>query len=515
LTQVAVMDVDSGDWTVLTKNRSRGYVTELNWSPDGSQVYFDRDLSLPNGIYTVSRFGGNERLILEDAIGPEVLPDGSLLVVRTNKDRTYQLHRFWPENGRLEPLDAFFSAEMDLCPSVRVFHDGKEAVFLAKTHEQNMADPLPHLYILDLASGKTRRLAPELVLRPPSSLGLFPIAVARDDQSVLVDLKAGDLHRIISIPRNGSGPVRTLLSLTLSPWFMDVDKDGNLYLEQADRPIEVLRSAASGGTPELLAGSEAAYHGELVTLQLPDGRVVLNSEVAGRSRLLAARPGGEATPLIETKEETSGPACQLGEGEVAFLLGPLGRAVVAVASLADGRILRRLSEIPGGEVTDLAASHEGKTLYYVASRAVWAIPVTGGQPRRIGPGDEVAADPNGKDLIVQLVEKEGIRLVRVAVSDGAEQPIPFQGPLRLAPVPIGPNAIGKDGRVVLSVAMADSWFYGIGILDPRRGKLGRVPVNFTGDLLAPAWLDDGRILTSGWPLKATLWRFHPAAGGKE
>jgi len=515
LTQVAVMDADSGDWTVLTKNRSRGYVTELNWSPDGSEIYFDRDLSLPNGIYAVSRFGGNERLVLEDAIGPEVLPDGSLLVVRINKDRTYQLHHFWPESGRLEALDAFFSAEMDLCPSVRVFHDGKEAVFLAKTHEQNTADPLPHLYIIDLTSGKTRRLAPELDLHPPSSLGLFPIAVAQDDQSVLVDLKAGDLHRVISIPRNGAGPVRTLLSLTLSPWFMDVDKDGNLYLEQADRPIEVLRSAASGGTPELLAGSEAAYHGELVTLQLPDGRVVLNSEVAGRSRLLAARPGGEATPLIETKEETSGPACQVGEGEVAFLLGPVGRAVVAVASIADGRILRRLSEIPAGEVTDLAASPDGKTLYYVASRTVWAMPVTGGQPRRIGPGDEVTANPDGKDLIVQLIEKEGIRLARVAVSGGAEQPIPFQGPLRLAPVPIGPNAIAKDGRVLLSIAQADSWFYGIGILDPRSGKLARVPLNFTGDLLVPAWLGDGRILTSGWPLKATLWRFHPAAGGKE
>jgi hypothetical protein len=170
LTQVAVMDADSGDWTVLTKNRSRGYVAELNWSPDGSEIYFDRELSVPNGIYTVSRFGGNERLVLEDAMGPEVLPDGSLLVVRVNKDRTYQLHRFWPESGRLEPLDAFFAADMDLCPPVRAFHDGKEAVFFARTREQNTADALPHLYVLDLTLGKTRRLAPELDLRLPSSL---------------------------------------------------------------------------------------------------------------------------------------------------------------------------------------------------------------------------------------------------------------------------------------------------------------------------------------------------------
>jgi hypothetical protein len=116
---------------------------------------------------------------------------------------------------------------------------------------------------------------------------------------------------------------------------------------------------------------------------------------------------------------------------------------------------------------------------------------------------------------VQLNEKEGIRLSRVPVSGGTAQPIPFQSALLLTPVAIGPTAIAKDGRVVLSVTTPDSWFYGEGVLDPRSGKLDRIPMNFTGDLLAPGWLDDGRVLTSGWPLKATLWRFRPAAIGKE
>jgi len=513
--QVAVMDTDSGDWSVLTKNRSRGYVTELNWSPDGSEIYFDRELSVPRGIYTVSRFGGDEHLVLEDAIGPEVLPDGSLLVVRVNKDRDFQLHRFWPESGRLEALDALFSASSDLCPPVRVFHDGKDAVFFAKAQEQDKTDPSPHLYIMNINSGKLRRLAPELDVRPASSLGLLPLAMPPDDQSVLVDLKAGDLHRVISIPRDGIGHVRTLLTLTLPPWFMDVDREGNLYLDQGDRPIEVLRFSVSGGTPEMLAGPKSASTGQFETFQLPDGRVVLASVVAGRSRLVAARPGGEAVPFVETKEETSLPACRVGEGEFAFLLGPPDRAVVAVASLADGRIVRRLDGVPGNKVTDLAASPDGKTLYYVASGTVWAVSTSGGQPRRIAPGDAVAADPNGRDLIVQLNETEGIRLLRVAVSGGAEQPIPFQSALRLAPVELSPNAIGKDGRVVHSVAMADSWFYGTGILDPRSGKLERVPSSFAGDLLGPGWQDDGRILSSGWPLKATLWRFRPAASEKK
>jgi len=236
LMQVAVMDTDSADWTVLTKDRSRGYVTELNWAPNGSEIYFDRDLTVPRGIYTISRFGGDEHLVLEDAIGPQVLPDGSLLVARVNKDRNFQLYRFWPESGRLEALDAYFREALDLAPPVRAFRDGKDAVFFARTLEQDKADPSDHLYIIDLTSGKTRRLAPELDLQLPSTISFFPLAVAPDDQSVLVDLRAGDVHHLISIPRNGNGPTRTSLSLTLSPWFLDLDKDGNLYLDQSERP---------------------------------------------------------------------------------------------------------------------------------------------------------------------------------------------------------------------------------------------------------------------------------------
>jgi len=509
LTQVAVMDTESGDWTVLTKDRSRGYVTELNWSTDGTEIYFDRELSAPRGIYSVSRFGGEERLILEDAVGPEVLPDGSLLVVRVNENRDFQLNRFWPEGGRLSPLNAIISSS-DLCPPVRAFRDGKEAVFFGRTLDQVKTDLVSHLYAMDLTSGKARRLASELDL-VPSALGFFPLAVPMGDQSVLIDSREGDLHRIVEVPRSGSGPVHTLLSLTAPPLFMDVGKDGSLFLDQTVRPSEVLRFSAQGGTPEVLAGAETPYSGGYSTFQVADGRVLINSTVAGRSRLLLAKPGGDVAPFIATKEETSVPACPVGQGDVAFLLGPHDNAVVAVASISDGRIIRRLQGVQGSEVRGLVASRDGTTLYYVASRTVWAIPSSDGQPRRIGPGDGVALDPNGKDLIVRLFEKKGVRLVRVPASGGTEEPIPFQSALRLAPVDMGLDAIGKDGRALVSITTPDSWFYGAGVLDLRSGKLDRIPLNFTGDVLGLGWQSDGRILSTGWPLKAKLWRFRPVA----
>ena len=58
-----------------------------------------------------------------------------------------------------------------------------------------------------------------------------------------------------------------------------------------------------------------------------------------------------------------------------------GRFEDDVKRWADGRIVRRLKGVEGSEVGDLAASPDGKTLYYVASRSVWAIPATDGQPR--------------------------------------------------------------------------------------------------------------------------------------
>ncbi len=512
LTQVAVMDTDSGDWTVLTKDRTLGYVTELNWSNDGSQIYFDRDFSVPAGVYAVSRFGGDERLVLENAFGPEVLPDGSLLVTRVNQEDKWELYHFWPDSGRLEALDAYIGTDLDLCPPVRAFRDGKQVVFYGRTKEQPETDPSLHLYILDLASGKARRLTPYLDIHPAAGVNLLPIAVSSNDQAVLIDLKVGDLNRITSIPRNGKGPVRTLLTLTLPVWFMDVGKDGELYLDQVDRPEESVRFAASGGTVESLAGSQSPSYSVPETFQLPDGRVVFNSLIGGQSRLVVAKPAGETAPFIQTNEETSFPGCLVGKTEIAFVLGPPNRAVVALASIADGRIVRRLSGIPAapGIGPHLAASPDGKTLYYAASGTVWAVPAEGGPAHRIGPGDSVAPEPDGKSLIVGVMGKEGGQLFRVSASGGKEQPIPFQSAMRVAPIDLlSPNAVAKDGRVLVSVASPDAWFYGAGFVDPRTGRLARIPLDFTGDLLAPGWLPDGRVLSTAWPLKTTIWRFRP------
>ena len=77
------------------------------WAPDGSKIYFDRMWGHPLGIYSVPPLGGEPRMLLDEAFGPEPLPDGSLIVVKLTDQGDNQLFHFWPESGKLDALPAF------------------------------------------------------------------------------------------------------------------------------------------------------------------------------------------------------------------------------------------------------------------------------------------------------------------------------------------------------------------------------------------------------------------------
>ena len=102
--QISVMKPGTGVWTQLTHDRTQGLAYNAAWSPDGSLIYYDRYTDAPTGVFSVPALGGEERLVIENAVAPAALADGSLLFARQNADRVYQLHRFWPESGKLEPL---------------------------------------------------------------------------------------------------------------------------------------------------------------------------------------------------------------------------------------------------------------------------------------------------------------------------------------------------------------------------------------------------------------------------
>jgi eukaryotic-like serine/threonine-protein kinase len=497
LTQVAVMKPESGDWMVLTRDRQRGQVMEISWTRDGTRLYFDRNADVPKGIFSIGVLGGEERLVLEDAALPEVLPDRSLLVAKINSARQLQLHRFWPETGRLQALPVELRSISG--SPVRAFPDGKEVVFLGRPLAESQDY---HLYALDLASGRTRRLAPGLSL--PLVNNLFPLAVTPDGRWVLINLPSANLHRIVAIPRDGGASVRPMLTLTLIPWYLDAGPDGSLYFEQIDQLFDVLRFPVSGGDPERIASSGGFRFGSIT--ELPGGRVLVPAVLAGRPRLMVAQAGREPVPLIDTVEENAAPTTMVDQGHVAFLAGRPPDRVIAIASVNDGRIVRRL-KAPQEEIESLVSSPDGKTIYYSASKMIWSIPAEGGEPRKVVEGDSVVMAPDGRELIVKLHEKQGSRLVRVPVSGGAGKEIPFHGNLTLTANPLGPNAIGRDGRILVQVASLDSWYWRAALLHPSSGQVTRIPVNFDGDLFFSGWSSDGRVVALGIGIKGGVWRF--------
>jgi hypothetical protein len=193
LSQIAVMKPESGNWSILTRDRNHGPIGNHSWSTDGTLIYYDRYTDAPHGIFSVPVLGGDERLVVENALSPEPLPDGGLLIVKLNGEREFHLQRFWPGTGRVQPLPIRVSQNFYLNATARADSDGKTAVAWGEPLGQ-MASA-PGFYAIDLSSGSIRRLN-SLGLNGADGLG-FTVAIIKVQES-------SQLHRF-NVPLDG-GP---------------------------------------------------------------------------------------------------------------------------------------------------------------------------------------------------------------------------------------------------------------------------------------------------------------------
>jgi hypothetical protein len=505
MTQVAVMTPDSGSWVVLTKDRTRGYISTLDWSGDGTHIYYTRLDSRLRGIYSVPAIGGEERLLLEDAGAAQPLPDGSLLVARATELEP-QLYRYWPRDGRLQAFPVFL-AWGDQVP-LRVVPDGSRAVFLGFLESQPPADisrSRYRLYTLEISTGQITHIPWNV----EAADNYWPLAVMPDGESVVLSDPNGDLTRIVAISLRPPFQAKPLIDLQQQVQGMDVGPDGSIYVDQINRPVEVLRFSDLGRNVERIG----AFPNITMTLvdpavHLPDGRTLGTGVISGRHRLLVTAPGKEAVPFIQTDEETSWPAVLLGNDRLAFVLGSGGERRFGIASIENGRILGSIPGIKASTVYTVA-SYDGETLYFGDGLKIWSAPVAGGTPRLITDGVGVAAFPDGKHLVVVTIEKDGITFKKVSVETGETQPLVPRHPVRFSPVPIlGARPIAPDGRMLV-LLLVDSWFWKPGIFDTRNGTVREIPVPFTGDMFLPSWTDDGRIVVAAYSLQTSLWRYKP------
>jgi len=287
--------------------------------------------------------------------------------------------------------------------------------------------------------------------------------------------------------------------------------DGSIYVDQVSRPEYVVRFAEQDGRLEkiaLLPSFGPAYlsdEDEIFAI-LPDGRAVATVPTNGRPHLVAMEAGHDPVSLVNTIEETRSPATAVGKSQIAFLIGNRPHRTIALADTANGRITRRIP-FDKGPIHSLAASPDGRVLYCSAGGNVWSIPLVRGEPKSLRAGDHVAADPAGKYLVIDVVESPVIRLIRFPLDGSPEQEIRINGPLRPANL-IGPNAIGKDGRLVMALGSA-YWYWPAGVLDPTTGHFTRVPADRLLDYHVLGWTPDGKIMGVGLDLSSRMWKFTP------
>ena len=504
--QVAVMTPDSGSWVVLTKDRTRGFVSTLDWSADGTHIYFTRFDNRLRGIFSVPAIGGEERLVLEEAGAAQPLPDGSMLVA-LNGDFGPQLHRYWPRDGRLQafPVNLAWGDQLPL----RVLPGGTHAVFFGFPASEPSTDTAVryHLYVMEIATGQMSRIPWSGQVE---SANYWPLAVMPDGESVLVSAPNGDLNRIVAISLKPPFQLRPVLDLQQQVQGIDIGPDGSLYVDQVIRPVEVLRFSDSGRNMEHIGGFPNIAMDLLnPAVHLPDGRTLGTGMISGRRRLLVTSPGKEATPFVQTDEETGWPTVLLGNDRLAFVIGSGEERRFAIAAVENGRILGSIPGIKAGTIIG-ASSPDGETLCGDGFN-IWSVPVAGGTPRAITEGTGVAAFPDGKHLIVTTWGPNGVTFKKVSVETGETQPLVPKDPVRFSPMAwLGANPIARDGRMLVLLLGRDAWFWKPGIWDTRDGTVREIPQDYPGDMFLPSWTDDGRIVVAAYRYQSSVWRYKPA-----
>ncbi|HTX33984.1 MAG TPA: protein kinase [Bryobacteraceae bacterium] len=496
--QPVVMKPESGNYAILSRDRSHGYVWQVSWSSDGTLLYYDRHVDGPKGIFSVPALGGEQRLVLPDAGSPRTLSDGTLLVNRINADRQLQIYRFWPESGKLQALPFLASRSATTVPcAVAPFPDRAEALVYgipvgADTSEQ------PHLYDIDLITGKSRRFAPDLAV----DSGLLSFAVPRNSDSILLSRMRGSLCEVDAIARTGRAPLRALFTSALRAAVLDGAADGSIYADQVEMSAEVVRFSAAGGPVESLA---RVPQGRVPFLSvLPGGQAVIASVIFGRTHLVVIEKGKEPADLLTTSEETSGPFASNSK-EIAFALGPAPRETIGVASLSTGRIVRRIAA-GKGPLTAVAFAPDG-SIYFGAGAFIWHAE-NGGAIQRITAGESVAVGTGG--LIVKVSENDKIHLLRVSPDGTVTGEVESMEPIvPSSPNPLSADAVSAAGRILCPLAPVGAHLFVPGVTG-KSGKLERIPIDYQGDIHALAWAPDGRIIAFAAIRRSRIWKFSPS-----
>ena len=245
---------------------------------------------------------GEERLILPGAVAPEVISDGTILLARRDAEGLNRLYVYSPGTEQLREMNAV--SEWGMVVNVRVQPGANAIIFSGRT--TNDLASLPQLWLLDLTTGQPKPFLANVIERS-QFLNAFPFAFNPADRSFVFDRTAVGSHSLLSVNLKHPHSVSSLLPLTSAATAIDIDRDGNIFCDQFDRPNEILRVRSNGTIqrmplPSLFESSSV--------LPLPGDRFLFNVISRGMSRLMIIKPGKEPERFLEGNVEAGAPFCR-------------------------------------------------------------------------------------------------------------------------------------------------------------------------------------------------------------
>jgi hypothetical protein len=428
-------------------------------------------------------------------------------VVQIDETARYRLYRFWPDSGKLRALPALVGGGVGqlVDPLVAVFPDGHEVVYLGTPDSTSGA--APRYYVLNLDTLRSRALNTQVVRNT------FSVGVSSDNKSALIVNAMGDEWGIAAVPRSGEGAPRVLISFPKphNVWGIDAGRDGSVYFDYMIRPMSVLQFDA---TAKAVSETVVTIDGGM--LPLDAGSFLFDRFEAGKRHLKVFRADVGSRNLLESSEESSMPAARVGPGSVAFLLDPEEDPRIAIATLREGRIIKRFS-FDASSVRSIAATPDGDKLYYCDHGQVWWIDMKdeNAKPVSVTGGDSIAIDAAGKYLYIKRLQNGQRELVRMPLTGGHSETLAIPREYTISDDELSPMAADSSGRILFEVDSADSWYERVAIIDPSKKTFAVIPTAFSGDVWMPGWVSDGRIAAVGARLDSTLWRYKPSPAGRK
>lgn len=118
---------------------------------------------------------------------------------------------------------------------------------------------------------------------------------------------------------------------------------------------------------------------------LADGRVVLGSTAAGRSRLVAVEAGKDPVRLVTTNEETAPPVTSAGPFQVAFLIGAEPRDGILNIRVALSPTAKTLRQVPFFLRVSSTLSVSCLLLVLATQAGVWPVATSPTALEELGP----------------------------------------------------------------------------------------------------------------------------------